>query len=95
MLLIDEVDATLHPAAQNRLFQLFIKESREIGLQVVLTTHSLSLLQKVTEKTEYNDFDDDFNNDIELYYFSNANRQLQIKRNSPYTEIKMIFLLSR
>lgn len=95
LLLIDEVDATLHPAAQNRLFQLFIKESREIGLQVVLTTHSLSLLQKVTEKTEYNDFDDDFNNDIELYYFSNANRQLQIKRNSPYTEIKMIFLLSR
>ena len=42
----------------------------------------------MTEKTEYNDFDDDFNNDIELYYFSNANRQLQIKRNSPYTEIK-------
>ena len=88
LLLIDEVDATLHPAAQNRLFQLLIKESREIGLQVVLTTHSLSLLQEVTRKTEYNNFEDDISNNIELYYFTNANRQLQIKRNSPYTEIK-------
>lgn len=88
LLLIDEVDATLHPAAQNRLFQLLLKESRGIGLQVVLTTHSLSLLQEVTRKTEYNDFKDDIINNIELYYFTNANRQLQIKRNSPYTEIK-------
>lgn len=88
LLLIDEVDATLHPAAQNRLFQLLIKESRGIGLQVVLTTHSLSLLQEVTRKTEHNNFEDDISNNIELYYFTNANRQLQIKRNSPYTEIK-------
>jgi hypothetical protein len=57
-------------------------------LQVVLTTHSLSLLQEVTRKTEYNNFEDDISNNIELYYFTNANRQLQIKRNSPYTEIK-------
>lgn len=88
LLLIDEVDATLHPAAQNRLFQLFIKESRKIELQVIFTTHSLSLLREVTRKTEYNNFEDDFNNNIELYYCSNANRQLQIKRNPPYTEIR-------
>lgn len=86
LLLIDEIDATLHPAAQKRLFDLLSKEAQLSDFQVVLTTHSSDLLKHVYTKTRNNNDDD--NNNIELYYFSNANRSLQIKRNPNYAAIE-------
>lgn len=88
ILLIDEIDSTLHPAAQNRLVQLFIKEARANELQIVFTTHSISLIRDICGKTAYNKHNDNVNNDIELYYFTNANRRLEIKRNITFTEIE-------
>lgn len=46
LLLIDELDATLHALAQDRLLALLCNVSKELGLQVVATTHSLRLLEK-------------------------------------------------
>ncbi len=80
LLLIDEIDATLHPVAQNRLLDLLIKEAKNSQFQVVFTTHSISLLKYVAEKTEHNG--DDPNQNIELYYFTTANRKLDIIRNA-------------
>lgn len=88
VLLIDEIDATLHPAAQNKLIKLFIQEARENQIQIVLTTHSLSLLKEICHKTSNNDHNESANNNIELYYLTNANRHLEIKRNPPFTEIE-------
>lgn len=88
ILLIDEVDATLHPAAQSRLIQLFIQEARSNQLQIVLTTHSLSLLKDICRRTSNNDYNEEVNNNVELYYLTNANRRLEIKRNPPFTEIE-------
>ncbi len=88
ILLIDEIESTLHPAAQNRLVQLFIQEARANELQIVLTTHSISLIRDICDKTAYNKHDDNVNNDIELYYLTNANRRLEIKRNITFTEIE-------
>jgi len=36
ILLIDEIDATLHPAAQSKLIKLFIQEAKENKLQILL-----------------------------------------------------------
>lgn len=88
ILLIDEIDATLHPAAQNKLIRLFIQEAKENGIQIVVTTHSLSFLRNICDKTTYNSHDGSVNNNIELYYLTNANRHLEIKRNTPFTEIE-------
>ncbi len=88
ILLIDEIDATLHPAAQNKLVKLFIKEAKENQIQIIITTHSISLLRNICQKTVYNSHDSNVNNDIELYYLTNATRQLQIKRNISFTEIE-------
>lgn len=94
VLLVDEIDSTLHPAAQNRLIHLFIKEARANKLQIVLTTHSISLLRDICGRTAYNSHDDNVNNDIELYYLTNANRMLEIKRNIAFTEIESDLLVS-
>ena len=88
ILLIDEIESTLHPAAQNRLVKLFIQEARANELQIIFTTHSLSLIRDICRKTTYNKHEDSVNNDIELYYLTNANRRLEIKRNITFTEIE-------
>lgn len=49
LVLIDELDATLHPAAQMRLFDYLFKESKELDLQIIFTTHSLSLLEHIAD----------------------------------------------
>ena len=85
LLLIDEIDATLHPAAQRKLMELCIKEARENDYQIVVTTHSTDLLESVYKKTKHNG---ENKNNIELYYFTNANRMLDIRRNPTFTSIK-------
>lgn len=86
LLLIDEIDATLHPAAQKRLIDLLAKEAKANNIQVVVTTHSSDLLKHICTKIAYNDIDK--NNNIELYYFTNANRRLEMKRNPDYSSIE-------
>lgn len=91
LLLIDEIDSTLHPAAQKRLIDLIQKESKSIGIQSVVTTHSSDLLKHVCSKTKYNS--DESSNEIEVYYFTNANKKLEIKRNLSFLSIKNDLLL--
>jgi AAA15 family ATPase/GTPase len=45
MLLIDELDATLHPNLQNKILEIIIKFSKNYKIQVFFTTHSLSLIE--------------------------------------------------
>lgn len=45
LLLIDELDASLHPSYQIKLYQLIKEYSENYDIQVVFTTHSLSLIE--------------------------------------------------
>lgn len=45
VLLIDELDATLHPSVQDKLLNTLAEFSQAYGIQVFATTHSLSLLE--------------------------------------------------
>lgn len=49
LVLIDELDATLHPAAQMKLFDYLFQQAKELNLQIVFTTHSLSLLEHISD----------------------------------------------
>ena len=52
ILLIDEFDATLHPAFQFRLFDLVLNYSMAYNIQVVFTSHSLSLIEYCLKKKQ-------------------------------------------
>ena len=78
LLLIDEVDATLHPAAQRRLIDLLLKESGAHGFQVVFTTHSTVVLEYLVTKTGHAE---NRPNDVEIAYLTDASRSLKVKRN--------------
>lgn len=49
ILAIDELDATLHPAAQKKIFDWLLKKSEELNLQIVFTTHSITLLEHASK----------------------------------------------
>lgn len=67
LFLIDEIDATLHPVAQNELIKYLINKSIELNLQIVFTTHSLSLLEHIININNYNIFHKDAIKTIYLY----------------------------
>ncbi len=52
VLLIDELDASLHPAFQIKLADLFSEYSALYGIQIVFTTHSLTLLDHLITNNE-------------------------------------------
>lgn len=49
ILVIDELDATLFPASQEKLFDALMHFSEKYRIQVIFTTHSLFLLKKASE----------------------------------------------
>jgi energy-coupling factor transporter ATP-binding protein EcfA2 len=49
LLLVDELDASLHPTSQEILFRVLFEACNDLSLQVVATTHSLTLLKFADE----------------------------------------------
>ncbi|PEJ33195.1 hypothetical protein CN896_27600 [Bacillus thuringiensis] len=49
ILLIDELDATLHPFYQEKLYKLLLEYSEKYKIQVIGTTHSIDLLEVALE----------------------------------------------
>lgn len=82
LLLVDELDAALHPLAQNKLLDFLYVQAKDIGFQVAFTTHSLSLLEYLSKKTAYNSNTDI--NKYELVYLKKANGPLEIIQNPQF-----------
>jgi AAA15 family ATPase/GTPase len=53
ILLIDELDATLHPSLQTKLLTLFSEFSVSYKIQIFFTTHSLSLIETAISRNEH------------------------------------------
>lgn len=47
ILVIDEIDACLHPYAQEKLLKVLNKCTKELNLQIICTTHSLTIIKNV------------------------------------------------
>lgn len=82
ILLIDELDATLHPSSQNKLVNYLYRQAKQIDMQIVFTTHSLSMLEHISNKCSNNN-EKEFNN-IEIVYLTNRNGYLERITNPSY-----------
>ncbi|MFT0803704.1 ATP-binding protein [Bacillus swezeyi] len=49
MLCIDELDASLHPDAQRRLLSLLKEQAEELNLQIIFTSHSLTIIKEMLD----------------------------------------------
>ncbi|MUV06845.1 AAA family ATPase [Planococcaceae bacterium Storch 2/2-2] len=52
ILLIDEFDASLHPAFQILLLNFFEKFSKKLKIQIFFTTHSLTTIEQIIERKQ-------------------------------------------
>lgn len=83
ILLIDELDATLHPAAQVRLLDLLYNESVELNLQIVFTTHSLSMLEHFYKNDDTLRYEDSA-----VVYITTQNDTLSVKETPSFPMIR-------
>lgn len=93
ILVIDEVDAGLHPYAQLQLFKLLDEKSKELNLQIICTTHSLTLTQELLRRsyaTSQNIQDPTLY--YSLSYIQNI-RNPKIMPNPTYSKVKNDMLL--
>ena len=65
LLCIDEIDVSLHPDTQIRLFELLKKLCNEISLQVIVSTHSLTILKESLKQEQKN------SEEIKVIYLKN------------------------
>ena len=89
ILLIDEIDAALHPAAQNKLFRFLYKKSQELNLQIVFTTHSLSLLEYITKAHTLNTH----NKSLVVQYLTSGRGDVEILKNPTIERIRRDLLI--
>lgn len=82
VLLIDELDATLHPAAQINLINYLFKKCKNLNLQLIFTTHSSALLKYICNKIQHNK-EEELNN-YEIVYLTKQNGPLKILQNPDY-----------
>lgn len=82
ILLIDEVEATLHPVAQTRLYDFLYNTAKETGFQVICTTHSLSLLERIARDTHPK------NPMVKVSYFVRTGDELEVLTNPSMDEIE-------
>ena len=54
VLCIDEIDVSLHPDTQIRLLDLFDKLSKDLAIQFIVSTHSLTVLKETIKKENRN-----------------------------------------
>ena len=76
MILIDELDATLHPLVQKNVITYLIEESKALDLQIITTTHSLFILEEFNHSKE-----------VVLTYLKKIKNQIHVKNNADYISI--------
>lgn len=84
LLLIDELDATLHPAAQNRLLDFLVEKSQELELQVFFTTHSQTLLEHINKRNAKVSKSQKVSN----HYLNNSRGVIELKIDPPTKFVK-------
>lgn len=87
ILAIDELDATMYPASQQELLKVLRKYASELKLQIIFTTHSLSLLHAVDELRVETCTRPETSNQVKLVYLKRLDNEIQIRNDIDYRSI--------
>lgn len=81
ILCIDELDASLHPDAQKRLIKLLKHEAEKLKIQIIFTSHSLTVIKEMIKLSRKSD------NLYSVLYFRNLSNPY-IKVEKSYAAVK-------
>lgn len=74
IILIDELDSALFCAAQIRLLDLLEKYSKELQLQVIITSHSIEIMERLYKSSKRKDQENNF----KVHYLTNAYGRIKL-----------------
>lgn len=83
ILAIDEIDATLYPASQVQLLDILSSLCRKNEIQIIATTHSLHLLEKISELKNEKRRDKQFN----TVYLKKVDGKVTVQESPSYDQI--------
>lgn len=84
ILVIDEIDTTLYPASQIKLFEYLRKFSSKYNLQIIFTTHSLTLLEIACNIQN----DEKQKNQVKIIYLQKLDQTINIADNPSFNYIQ-------
>ena len=87
ILAIDELDATMYPASQVELLKVLRKYASDLNLQIIFTTHSISLLKAVDELCKEVKQRPETFNQIRMIYLKRSDNNVLIKRDVDFNGI--------
>jgi ABC-type multidrug transport system ATPase subunit len=88
LLVIDEIEAGLHPRAQIKLMNLLKSQANSLDLQIVLTSHSLTVIKYIF------DLKDPLNiSGLDSVVYLTDTRLPRLMKDPTYTKIKYDMLL--
>lgn len=87
ILAIDELDATIYPGSQLKLFDALRKFSAKLKLQIIFTTHSLTLLEHACKIQDENANIPAARNHVRVVYLEKVDDRVILKENITYASI--------
>ncbi|NWD70785.1 AAA family ATPase [Pseudomonas gingeri] len=81
LLLIDEADAGLFPAAQAALIDILVRESEDLNLQVIMTSHSPIMIEKIYDLSKI------YQRKYKTIYLSDTEGQVNSKADMSWVDI--------
>lgn len=87
ILAIDELDATMYPASQVELLKVLRKYASELKLQIIFTTHSISLLKAVDDLCKEVKTRTETSNHVRMIYLKRLDNNILIKSDVDFNGI--------
>lgn len=94
ILAIDELDATMYPASQIELLRVLRKYASDLKLQILFTTHSLSLLDAVDSFMQETTKKAETSRHIKMVYLERVDNQIHVKTDIDMEAIRLNLAVS-
>ncbi|RZJ81422.1 MAG: ATP-binding protein [Flavobacterium sp.] len=88
ILAIDEIDATLYPGSQIQLITALRKFASDYKIQIIFTTHSLSILEKACELQELNKVNTATAEHVKVIFLEKKNNKVKIIQDATINTIQ-------
>ena len=89
ILAIDEMDATMYPASQVELLKILRKYASKLNLQILFTTHSMSLLKVMDDLVQEVSKQEETAKQVKILYLKKVDDKITIKQNVDFKGIKL------
>ena len=89
ILAIDELDATMYPASQVELLKVLRKYAYKLKLQILFTTHSMSLLKAMDALIKETNKKNETANQLKIIYLKRIDENIEIKQDIDFDSIQL------